>query len=103
MTSENEINIKGLYSLYPNILDILLRDNTTKKNIIWATVHYQNKGLGYSITDEIKPCHLNGMAVASHPNTEMIISIIALLLLMTMNIILLLIYLYEKYTFIKQE
>ncbi len=33
MTSENEINIKGLYSLYPNILGILLRDNTTKKKI----------------------------------------------------------------------
>lgn len=70
MTSENEINIKGLYSLYPNILGILLHDNTTKKNIIWATVHYQNKGLGYSITDEIKPCHLNGKVRAIRPRIE---------------------------------
>ena len=70
MTSENEINIKSLYSLYPNILGILLRDNTTKKNIIWATVHYQNKGLGYSITDEIKPCHLNGKVRAVRPRIE---------------------------------
>lgn len=70
MTSENEINIKGLYSLYPNILGILLRDNTTKKNIIWATDHYQNKGLGYSITDEIKPCHLNGKVRAVRPRIE---------------------------------
>ena len=70
MTSENEINIKGLYSLYPNILGILLHDNTTKKNIIWATVHYQNKGLGYSITDEIKPCHLNGKVRAVRPRIE---------------------------------
>lgn len=31
MTSENEINIKNLYSLYPNILGILLHDNTTKR------------------------------------------------------------------------
>ena len=70
MTSENEINIKSLYSLYPNILGILLHDNTTKKNIIWATVHYQNKGLGYSITDEIKPCHLNGKVRAVRPRIE---------------------------------
>ncbi len=70
MTSENEINIKNLYSLYPNILSILLYDNTTKKNIIWATVHYQNKGLGYSITDEIKPCHLNGKVRAIRPRIE---------------------------------
>lgn len=70
MTSENEINIKGLYSLYPNILGILLHDNTTKKNIIWATVHYQNKGLGYSITDEIKPCHLNGKVRDVRPRIE---------------------------------
>lgn len=70
MTSENEINIKGLYSLYPNILGILLHDNTTKKNIIWATDYYQNKGLGYSITDEIKPCHLNGKVRAVRPRIE---------------------------------
>lgn len=70
MTSENKINIKSLYSLYPNILGILLHDNTTKKNIIWATVHYQNKGLGYSITDEIKPCHLNGKVRAVRPRIE---------------------------------
>lgn len=70
MTFENEISIKGLYSLYPNILGILLHDNTTKKNIIWATVHYQNKGLGYSITDEIKPCHLNGKVRAIRPRIE---------------------------------
>lgn len=70
MTSENEINIKSLYSSHPNILGILLRDNTTKKNIIWATDHYQNKGLGYSITDEIKPCHLNGKVRAVRPRIE---------------------------------
>ena len=70
MTFENEINIKGLYSLYPNILGILLRDNTTKNNIIWATNHYQNKGLGYSITDKIKPCHLNGKIRAIRPRIE---------------------------------
>lgn len=58
MTSENEINIKGLYSSHPNILGILLRDNTTKKNIIWATDHYQNKGLGYLNNYNVHKCQL---------------------------------------------
>lgn len=46
MTSENEINIKSLYSLYPNILGILLHDNTTKKNIIWPLFTIKTKALG---------------------------------------------------------
>lgn len=68
--SENEINIKSLYSLYPDLLDILLHDNTTKKNIIWATDHYKNKGIGYLMTDEIKPCHLNGKVRGIRPRIE---------------------------------
>lgn len=70
MMSENEINIKSLYSLYPDLLDILLHDNTTKKNIIWATDHYKNKGIGYLMTDEIKPCHLNGKVRGIRPRIE---------------------------------
>jgi len=38
----------------PDLLDILLLDRTTKKNIIWATDNYKKKGLGYFETDEIK-------------------------------------------------
>lgn len=68
--AENDINIKSLYSICPKILGILLRDNTTKKNIIWATDHYKNKGLGYSIVDEIKPCHLTGKVRAIRPRIE---------------------------------
>lgn len=56
MTSENEINIKGLCSSHPNILGILLHDNTTKKNIIGVTDHYQNKGLGYLNIYNIHKC-----------------------------------------------
>lgn len=56
MTSENEINIKGLCSSHPNILGILLRNNTTKKNIIGVTDHYQNKGLGYLNIYNIHKC-----------------------------------------------
>lgn len=65
-----EINIKKIYTDYPEVLDILLYDNTTKKNIIWATDHYAKKGLGYSITSEIKPCHLSGKVRAIKPRIE---------------------------------
>ena len=30
-----DINEKSLYEKYPAVLDLLLLDNTTKKNIIW--------------------------------------------------------------------
>lgn len=53
-----EICIKDLYSSYPDLLDILLYDNTTRKNIIWATDHYKKKGSGYFETDQIKSYHL---------------------------------------------
>jgi len=46
--NENELNIK-----YPGIIDILLKDNTTDKNIIWATDIYQEKGFGYQVQDQI--------------------------------------------------
>lgn len=65
-----EINIKKIYTDYPEVLDILLYDNTTKKNIIWATDHYAKKGLGYSITNEIKSCHLTGKVRAIRPRIE---------------------------------
>ncbi|MGO1372540.1 MAG: Eco57I restriction-modification methylase domain-containing protein [Senegalia sp. (in: firmicutes)] len=37
-----------------NILKILLKDRTTRKNIIWATDSYQNLGEGYQAKDYIK-------------------------------------------------
>lgn len=36
-----------------DILEILLKDNTTKKNIIWATDEYSEIGNGYGFYDEI--------------------------------------------------
>lgn len=42
---------KNHFIIKDEILNILLRDNTTKKNIIWATDIY--KGLGYKFTDQI--------------------------------------------------
>lgn len=37
----------------PQVLDILLKDRTTKKNIIWATDNYNVYGYGFSFDDEI--------------------------------------------------
>ncbi len=65
-----EISIKKIYTDYPEVLDILLRDNTTKKNIIWATDHYVNRGFGYLATNEIKPCHLIGKIRTVRPRIE---------------------------------
>lgn len=38
-----------------NLLGILLTDRTTKKNIIWATDSYKQKGPGFGLNDLIRP------------------------------------------------
>lgn len=45
---ENEIIEK-----YPNILEILLCDRTTEKNIFWATDNYEHLGDSYKFSSEI--------------------------------------------------
>lgn len=52
---ENEIVAK-----YPEVLDILLRDHTTKVNIIWATNNYENLGSEYGFEKEILPDLITG-------------------------------------------
>ncbi len=47
---ENEISEQ-----YPDILDILLRDQTTKKNIFWATDNYKHLGESYNYGSQILP------------------------------------------------
>lgn len=37
----------------PQVLDILLKDRSSKKNIIWATDNYKSYGSGFSSDDEI--------------------------------------------------
>ncbi len=48
-----DINEKYLLENYPKLLDLLLIDNTTKKNIIWATDSYQKRG--YKFKDNMTP------------------------------------------------
>lgn len=45
-----------------DILKILLKDRTTRKNIIWATDSYQDMGEGYQAKDYIKESLLNNGA-----------------------------------------
>lgn len=67
---EMDINEKELYSSHREVLDILLFDRTTKKNIIWATDNYSKKGIGYASDDEIKPGHLIGKVKVIKPRIE---------------------------------
>jgi hypothetical protein len=52
---ENELIEK-----YPDILDILLRDQTTQKNIFWATDNYEHLGDSYKSDSEILPDLITG-------------------------------------------
>jgi hypothetical protein len=44
MIQEIDILENEILEKYPNVLDILLRDQTTQTNIFWATDDYQNMG-----------------------------------------------------------
>lgn len=51
-----QIDVKenAIRALDPKILAFLLKDKTTRKNIIWATDDYISYGSGYEFGDEIK-------------------------------------------------
>ena len=49
-----------LIEQYPNALDILLRDQTTHKNIFWATENYARIGGLYSFSSQILPELITG-------------------------------------------
>jgi hypothetical protein len=52
---ENELVEK-----YPQVLDTLLFDQTTKKNIIWATDNYEHIGESYNYHSQITPYLITG-------------------------------------------
>jgi len=54
-TLENEI-----VEQYPDVLEILLRDHTTRKNIFWATDNYEYLGKAYSFNSPILPELITG-------------------------------------------
>ena len=59
---ENRIDIKEnyIYKLDNELLEILLKDRSLKKNIIWATDNYAHKGFGYQFSDEISIMAITG-------------------------------------------
>ena len=67
---EKDIYDTNLLKDYPKIIDILLYDNTTKKNIIWATDNYLKKGISYGVEDQILPAHLTGKSKTIKPRIE---------------------------------
>jgi hypothetical protein len=55
MSNEVDILENDIREQYPEVLDVLLRDHTTQKNIFWATDNYQDLGEGYEYTSSILP------------------------------------------------
>lgn len=53
MLAEADILENDLLVKYPEVLDILLRDHTTQKNIFWATDNYNFLGDEYSFFSQI--------------------------------------------------
>lgn len=65
----NAIEMHGeyIYSLDSSILKQLLKDKTTRKNIIWATNDYSVFGSAYTFYEEIYPNDIEGMTSVIKP------------------------------------
>ena len=50
-----DLNENYLYQEYPEILDILLRDNTTNQYLIWGTTLYHKLGKEYDMNKQMLP------------------------------------------------
>lgn len=60
MNLGKDLNENKLLESYPEVLDILLYDNTTKNNIIWGTNNYKSHGIGYFENDHILVGQITG-------------------------------------------
>ena len=58
--AEIDILENDILEKYPQVLDILLRDHTTKQNIFWATDNYQELGNEYQFHSHIKTTSITG-------------------------------------------
>ncbi len=61
MNTRIDILENDILEKYPEILDILLLDHTTQKNIIWATNNYEYLGDNYLNKKQIKPELITGI------------------------------------------
>ena len=53
MIENIDINETEVLKQYPEVLEMLLKDHTTKQNIYWATDSYADRGEGYQFKDAI--------------------------------------------------
>lgn len=60
MSNEVDILENEIRNKYPEVLEILLRDHTTQKNIFWATDNYREFGSGYEYDSPIQPELITG-------------------------------------------
>ncbi|WP_347175545.1 restriction endonuclease subunit M [Polaribacter uvawellassae] len=61
MKTEIDILENEILEKYPEVLDILLRDQTTQKNIIWATSNYEHLGKPYLESNQIQSENITGI------------------------------------------
>lgn len=60
MDKEIDILENEILEKYPDVLDALLRDHTTQRNILWATNNYNSLGKSYDYKNEISPASITG-------------------------------------------
>lgn len=62
MEELDKVDIKEnyIYQIEKKLLEILLKDHSSNKNIIWATDNYQLKGNGYFFKDQITVKNITG-------------------------------------------
>lgn len=60
MPENIDILENDLLEKYPGVLDILLKDHTTNRNIFWATDNYQEIGEDYQFNSPILPSLITG-------------------------------------------
>ena len=61
MSVEVDILENDLRKQYPEVLEILLFDQTTRKNIFWGTDNYNHLGKGYEYNSQILPELITGV------------------------------------------
>lgn len=59
-TNSADVSENDLRERYPEVLEVLLRDHITGKNIFWATDNYAEMGEGFNYHDEIMLANING-------------------------------------------
>ena len=60
MTNNIDIKENDILELDKILLSLLLKDNSSKENIIWATDNYAHLGEGYQAQQQIKESLITG-------------------------------------------